>query len=96
MSAAEANPPVSQESKTAMKKKAKAKAAAKDITAQPSIEAEGTKPNADNATNGTDGAYESPYMKELYKYVRGIGCCFRALEMTDGGVGAFAMSRRSW
>ncbi|KAI4206990.1 MAG: hypothetical protein LQ346_000822 [Caloplaca aetnensis] len=83
MSAAEANPPVSQESKTAMKKKAKAKAAAKDITAQPSIEAEGTKPNADNATNGTDGAYESPYMKELYKSIRNVKKKLNATQKVD-------------
>lgn len=68
MSGVEANPLISQESKSAKKKKAKAEAAAKDTTAQPHPDAEATKSNAENPTNG-DGSYESPYMKELYKCV---------------------------
>ncbi|KAL8756202.1 MAG: hypothetical protein Q9184_004579 [Pyrenodesmia sp. 2 TL-2023] len=83
MSAVEANPPVSQESKTAMKKKAKAKSVAKDVTVQPTIEAEGSKPNADNVTNGADGAYESPYMKELYKSIRNVKKKLNATQKVD-------------
>ncbi|KAL8918954.1 MAG: hypothetical protein Q9208_007064 [Pyrenodesmia sp. 3 TL-2023] len=83
MSAVEANPPVSQESKTALKKKAKAKSAAKDVTVQPTIEAEGTKPNADHVTNGADGGYESPYIKELYKSIRNVKKKLNATQKVD-------------
>lgn len=73
MSGVEANPSVSQESKSAKKKKAKAEAAAKDISIQPNVEVEATKTNIENPINGVDGSYESPYMKELYKCVRDTG-----------------------
>ncbi|KAL8806992.1 MAG: hypothetical protein Q9182_000973 [Xanthomendoza sp. 2 TL-2023] len=63
MSAADSNPPISQESKSAKKKKAKAEAAAKDNPPQPSVDTESPKANGESAS---DGSYESPYMKELY------------------------------
>ena len=69
MSASEANPPMRQESKSAKKKKAKAEGPAKEATAQPEVDAGATKSNVDGSTNGVDGAYESPYLKELYKYI---------------------------
>lgn len=71
MSGVESNPAVPQESKSAKKKKAKAEAAAKETTTQPNFEAENTKPTVENPTDGADGTYESPYMKELYKCVQG-------------------------
>ncbi|KAI4096123.1 MAG: hypothetical protein LQ344_001186 [Seirophora lacunosa] len=67
MSGVEANPPTSQESKTAKKKKAKAGAAAKETAVQPAVEADVSKSSVDLSTNGADASYESPYMKELYK-----------------------------
>lgn len=93
MSGVESNPPVPQESKSAKKKKAKAEAAAKDTTVQPNLKTEATKSNDENTTNGADGSYESPYVKELHKWVKVVipkGC------MTDDMTGASAMSRRSW
>lgn len=55
------------ESKSAKKKKAKAEAAA-PIPAVPSeSEAAGGRRGSDGATNGADGSYESPYLKELHK-----------------------------
>ena len=55
------------ESKSAKKKKAKAEAPAQSSAATPEPDAAGGL--NDGATNGADGAYESPYLKELYKYV---------------------------
>lgn len=56
------------ESKTAKKKKAKGEVA-------PQISAPSTEPelgarrgSVEAGTNGADGVYESPYIKELYKY----------------------------
>lgn len=69
MSAIESNPPIPQESKSAKKKKAKADAAAKDNAPQPSVDSDSAKPNAETTT---DGSYESPYMKELYKSVGAV------------------------
>lgn len=96
MSGVESNPVVAQESKSAKKKKAKAEAAVKDTTVQSNLESETIKPNVENIANGVDGAYESPYMKELYKYVRGIGHFRRSVSTSDCEAGAFVMSRRSW
>lgn len=57
-----------QESKTAKKKKAKAEAPAKQNA--PSDGETGTAQVASEGTaNGVDSAYESPYLKELYKLV---------------------------
>ncbi|KAL9022091.1 MAG: hypothetical protein Q9185_000709 [Variospora sp. 1 TL-2023] len=78
MSGVEANPPPSQESKTARKKKAKAGASAKETNVQPTVDADVPKPTVDVSTNGADGSYESPYMKELYKSVLLDACCFRS------------------
>ncbi|KAL8717428.1 MAG: hypothetical protein Q9225_005327 [Loekoesia sp. 1 TL-2023] len=72
MSGVESNPAVPQESKSAKKKKARAEAAARETTAQPSTESETTKPSVENPTDGADGTYESPYMKELYKSIRNV------------------------
>ncbi len=54
------NPEVRSESKSAKKKKAKTEAAA--TSAPTPVEEKGVPENA----NG-DGAYESPYLRELYK-----------------------------
>lgn len=56
------------ESKSAKKKKAKAEAAAPSPAAPPEPETTMGQTAADGTTNGGDGAYESPYLKELYKY----------------------------
>lgn len=62
------NPQIISESKSAKKKKSKAEAAAKESNAQFDSEAaNGHGPN-DPVLNGADGTYESPYLKELYKY----------------------------
>lgn len=61
------NPVVKTESKSAKKKKA-AKTASTDIESPaPAAEVAPTNGATDSA-NG-DGTYESPYIKELYKYV---------------------------
>lgn len=65
MSAATSNP--MQQSSRARKKKAKSEAPTQSAPALP--EAEAASGSADAVTNGSDGAYESPYIKELYKYV---------------------------
>lgn len=57
------------ESKSAKKKKAKAEVSAKGSSLPSDGDAGAAQPPADAATNGADGAYESPYLKELYKYV---------------------------
>ena len=54
------------ESKSAKKKKAKAEAAAPTPNASLESEADGRRPSD---TNGADVSYESPYLKELHKYV---------------------------
>ncbi|KAI4184530.1 MAG: hypothetical protein L6R41_004681 [Letrouitia leprolyta] len=72
MSGVESNPVVPQESKSAKKKKAKAEAAVKDTTTQPNVISENAKFNAEIMANGADGAYESPYMRELYKSIRSV------------------------
>ena len=57
------------ESKSAKKKKAKAEISAKASSVPSDGDAGAPPPAADVTTNGADGAYESPYLKELYKYV---------------------------
>lgn len=56
------------ESKSAKKKKTKADVIAKE----PHVQSEGETGNGQGlneaVSNGADGAYESPYLKELYKY----------------------------
>ena len=92
MSPVEANPPIPHESKSAKKKKAKAEAAAKDNAPPASVESDSTKPNAENTT---DASYESPYMKELYKFVE-QSHYLKATCGTDISLGASVTSRRSW
>ena len=58
------------ESKSARKKKAKAEAPIQ-ATASPTEPESGTgQTTADGAVAGADAAYESPYIKELYKYAQ--------------------------
>ena len=59
-------PKVQSESKTAKKKKAKAEAPAKLSSTLSDGDATSQAP-AETAVNGGDGAYESPYIKELNK-----------------------------
>ncbi|KAL8699278.1 MAG: hypothetical protein Q9224_001483 [Gallowayella concinna] len=80
MSAVESNPPISQESKSAKKKKAKAEAAAKDNTPHPSVDTNIPKANGESTT---DGSYESPYMKELYKSIRNVKKKLNATQRVD-------------
>lgn len=68
-SIAVANPAPQQPSKSARKKKGKADAPAKLPTAPAEAETGGDSPVAmEGATNGADDAYESPYLKDLYRY----------------------------
>ena len=71
MSAAVASMPPQQqqqESKSAKKKKAKAENSAK--ASPPPVADTAAAPEAtEGTTNDVDGAYESPYLKELYKSV---------------------------
>ncbi|KAL8810724.1 MAG: hypothetical protein Q9200_002346 [Gallowayella weberi] len=80
MSAVDSNPPISQESKSAKKKKAKAEAAAKDNPPQSSVDTESPKANGESAS---DGSYESPYMKELYKSIRNVKKKLNATQRVD-------------
>lgn len=60
------------ESKSARKKKAKAEAPIQ-ATASPIEPDLGIgQTTADGAVTGTDASYESPYIKELYKYVHDL------------------------
>ena len=73
MSAAVANLPVRNDSKSSKKKKTKGDIAAKAPSAAPSTPTTETPP-ADTAESGLNGSasgkdFESPYVKELYKYV---------------------------
>lgn len=63
------NPSAQSESKSARKKKAKAEVPVQ-TTASPTEPQSGAGQTAlDGAATGADGSYESPYIKELYKYV---------------------------
>lgn len=65
------NPPVQNESKSAKKKKAKAEVPVHVSNAPsttPSAETGAGQAVAETSTNGADGTFESPYIKELYKY----------------------------
>ena len=58
------------ESRSARKKKAKAEAPL-HTTSSPTEPESGTgQTTADGAVTGADASYESPYIKELYKYAR--------------------------
>lgn len=96
MSGIESNPPLSQESKSAKKKKAKAEAAGKITTVQPSLDPEAAKSPVENVTNGVDGPYESPYVKELNKCASIIMSPHPCFDKANSMVGIFATSRRSW
>ncbi|KAA8574231.1 hypothetical protein MFRU_001g00230 [Monilinia fructicola] len=67
------NPASKPESKSAKKKKAKTEAAVEVQTSvAPAVATEKAPSNtAEESTNG-DGAYESPYIKELYKNIRNV------------------------
>ena len=65
------NPPVQNESKSSKKKKAKgdlkttvSEAPIRSLSIDATTGQSGTEP----VGNGADGSYESPYIKELYKY----------------------------
>lgn len=60
------NPPVKTESKSAKKKKAKAATVESGTVSAPAV-AEISTPSAKADSNNGDTAYESPYIKELYK-----------------------------
>lgn len=68
-SAAVSNPPTQQQSKSAKKKKGKQDAAAKSPGGSVEVEGGGESRTEAN-TNGTDGPYESPYLKDLNRYFR--------------------------
>ena len=62
------NPSAPTESKSAKKKKAKAEGPKATIVEAPqSPSGETVTVGLDAGTNGAEGNYESPYMKELYK-----------------------------
>lgn len=64
-------PPVPTESKSSRRKKAKAEgsnSASEDATRSPTTEAGARPTDAETPVNGAEGSYESPYIKELYKY----------------------------
>ena len=68
-SATNSNQQAQVESKSAKKKKAKAEIPNKDTSAPSDGDTGGGQATTEGTTNGADGAYESPYLKELYKYV---------------------------
>lgn len=71
-SAAISNPLTQTESKTGKKKKSKAEVPANASNAPsttPSAEVGVAATATEGTTNGVEGSYESPYMKELYKLV---------------------------
>lgn len=59
-------PQLQPESKSAKKKRAKSEASAKASSALSDGDG-GVQASIEAATNGSDGVYESPYIKELYK-----------------------------
>lgn len=92
-STAVANPAAQQPSKSARKKKGKADAPAKVPTASAETETGGDSPVAmEGATNGADGAYESPYLKDLYRYDSARA---RLRDTVDGFTGTYATLRRN-
>ena len=62
------NPPAQQPSKSARKKRGKAEAQSKSPTATVDSEIGGGPTATEGATNGAEGAYESPYLKDLNRY----------------------------
>ncbi|KAI9872688.1 MAG: hypothetical protein M1830_001302, partial [Pleopsidium flavum] len=85
-STAISNQPPQNESKSGKKKKSKAEVPARVSNAPsttPSAEV-GVEATATEATtNGVEGSYESPYMKELYKNIRNINKKLNATQKVD-------------
>ncbi len=63
------NPQIKSESKSSKKKKAKTASAEPETSTASAATAEVTPSNAATESNNGDGGYESPYIKELYKWV---------------------------
>jgi hypothetical protein len=63
------NPQIKSESKSSKKKKAKTASAETEASTASAATAEVTPSNAATESNNGDGGYESPYIKELYKWV---------------------------
>jgi hypothetical protein len=63
------NPPVKSDSKSSKKKKPKNASTDTEASTTTGPAAEVTPSNAATESNNGDGAYESPYIKELYKWV---------------------------
>lgn len=74
-----ANPATQQPSKSARKKKAKADAPTKSPIAPVEIETSDGPAATEGATNGSEGTYESPYLKDLYRYD-----FYKVTEVIDG------------
>lgn len=70
-SAAVSNPPTQQQSKSAKKKKGKQDAPAKSPGGPVEVEGAGES-RIETTTNGTEGPYESPYIKDLNRNIRNI------------------------
>ncbi|KAH8656942.1 hypothetical protein BGZ60DRAFT_383917 [Tricladium varicosporioides] len=68
-SSATQNPVVKPESKSSKKKKAKSTSADIETSPAPAVETSTSNPTE---SNSGDGAYESPYIKELYKSIRNV------------------------
>ncbi|SLM34334.1 hypothetical protein LPUS_03083 [Lasallia pustulata] len=80
------NPPVQNESRSAKKKKAKAEVPVTVPSAPsttPSAEVGAGQAAAEPSTNGADGAFESPYIKELYKNIRNVKKKLNATQKVD-------------
>lgn len=83
-------------SKSSRKKKVKGEAPLQASAPSTGPEAEAGQPTVDGSTSGADGSYESPYIKELYKYV---GIYLFGLHKTTNIVAlleTFATSGRNW
>ncbi|KAK5140160.1 hypothetical protein LTR04_003130, partial [Oleoguttula sp. CCFEE 6159] len=79
------------ESKSARKKKAKAEAAAKQSEGPTSSSTPepGAESSAQEAkSNGIDSAYESPYIKEVYKNIRSVNKKLSLMQKVDSKVAA--------
>ena len=109
-SAATSNPPLATESKSKKKKQAKAEVpanASNETSNAPSGEVGAGATPAEGTTNGVEGNYESPYLKELYKLDRlsyiselkaGSGCVLSWERKADNLVheGISVTSTRNW
>ncbi|KAI9716913.1 MAG: hypothetical protein M1812_005062 [Candelaria pacifica] len=80
------NPPAQNESRSARKKKTKdnMSGAVPGAASTTSSAEHGATPNGQEApTNGVDGSYESPYIKELYKSIRNVNKKLSATQKVD-------------